>query len=61
MPLMKMTLYTEQQLTNIQTQFLVQQMQSQPQSFLRLGAISNRNFAPIIVQGNKSCKSCGGK
>ncbi len=61
MPTLKMNLYTQNQLTNIQTQFLAQQIQRQTQPLLRLGSKSNRNFLPLIVQGNKSCKSCGGK
>ncbi len=39
----------------------MQQQQGQTSYFMRLGATQNRNYSPLIVQGNKSCKSCGGK
>lgn len=61
MPTLKMKLYSQNELTNIQNQVLRQHFQYQPQSFLRLGSSTNRNFLPLQVQGNKSCKSCSGK
>ena len=61
MPAMKMNLYSQNQLSNTQIQYLTQQLQSQVQPLLRLGSTSNRNFMPLLIQGNKSCKSCSGK
>ena len=62
MPILKMNLYTQNQLTNIQSQYIIQQQQQeQTNYFMRLGATQNRNYSPLIVQGNKSCKSCGGR
>ena len=63
MPLMKMNLQTQRdvivsQSIYIQTQ-LGSQLQAQPT--LRLGSSINRSFLPLFIQGNKSCKSCGGK
>ena len=60
MPLLRMNLYTQNQLTNIQSQYITQQ-QGQTTHIMRLGATQNRNSTPLPVQGNKSCKSCGGK
>jgi hypothetical protein len=61
MPVLKMNLYSQNQLTNIQNKYIMQQQQGQTSYFMRLGATQNRNYSPLIVQGNKSCKSCGGK
>jgi len=61
MPSMKMNLYSQNQLSNSQIQYLTQQLQSHVQPLLRLGSTSNRNFMPLLIQGNKSCKSCSGK
>jgi hypothetical protein len=61
MPILRMNLFTQNQLTNIQTQYITQQQQGQTSYYMRLGATQNRNYAPLHVQGNKSCKSCGGK
>ena len=60
---MKMNLQTQRdvivsQSIYIQTQ-LGSQLQAQPT--LRLGSSINRSFLPLFIQGNKSCKSCGGK
>jgi hypothetical protein len=60
MPLLKMNLVTQSQLTYNQIQY-VQQVQQQTQPLLRLGSASNRNMLPLLITGNKSCKSCGGK
>ena len=61
MPVLKIKLYSQNELTNIQNQVLTQNFQYQPQSFLRLGCSTNRNFLSLKIQGNKSCKSCSGK
>ena len=61
MPILRMNLFTQNQLTNIQTRYISQQQQNQTIHFMRLGATQNRNSTPLPVQGNKSCKSCGGK
>jgi len=61
MPILRMNLFTQNQLTNIQTRYISQQQQGQTIHFMRLGATQNRNSTPLPVQGNKSCKSCGGK
>jgi hypothetical protein len=63
MPILRMNLFTQNQLTNIQSRYITQQQQNQNQTthFMRLGATQNRNSTPLPVQGNKSCKSCGGK
>ena len=60
MPLMKMNLVTQSQLVYNQIQ-QTQQMQQQTQPLLRLGSASNRNMLPLLISGNKSCKTCGGK
>uniref|UniRef100_A0A6C0CB51 Uncharacterized protein n=1 Tax=viral metagenome TaxID=1070528 RepID=A0A6C0CB51_9ZZZZ len=56
-----MNLFTQNKLTNIQSQYIAQQQQGQTTHVMRLGATQNRNSTPLPVQGNKSCKSCGGK
>jgi hypothetical protein len=61
MPILRMNLFTQNQLTNIQSQYVSQQQQSQTNHVMRLGATQYRNSTPLPVQGNKSCKSCGGK
>jgi hypothetical protein len=61
MPILRMNLYTQNQLTNIQSQYITQQVQGQTSYFMRLGATQNRTYAPLVVQGDKSCKSCGSK
>ncbi len=62
MPLLKMNLTTQSQLVYNQTQYMLQiQTQTQPQPLFRLGSTSNRNMLPLLVTGNKSCQSCGGK
>ena len=61
MPILRMNLYTQNQLTNIQSQYITQQTQRQTSYFMRLGATQNRQYSPLVVQGDKSCKSCGGK
>lgn len=61
MPILRMNLFTQNQLTNIQSQYITQQHQGQTTHYMRLGATQNRNSTPLPVQGNKSCKSCGGK
>ena len=61
MPILRMNLYTQNQLTNIQSQYITQQTQGQTSYFMRLGATQNRQYSPLVVQGDKSCKSCGGK
>ena len=60
---MKMSLYTQNTLINSQTQYFQNQLgfQNQPQPIMRLGSVNNRTFLPLLIQGNKSCKSCGGK
>ena len=58
MPLLKMNLVSQSQLTYNQIQQIKQQ---QTQPLLRLGSASNRNMMPLLITGNKSCKSCGGK
>jgi len=61
MPILRMNLFTQNQLTNIQSQYISQQQQGQATHVMRLGVTQNRNSTPLPVQGNKSCKSCGGK
>jgi hypothetical protein len=61
MPILRMNLYTQNQLTNIQSQYITQQVQGQTSYFMRLGATQNRRYAPLVVQGDKACKSCGSK
>jgi|UniRef100_A0A6C0DVB5 hypothetical protein len=60
MPILRMNLFTQNQLANIQNQYIAQQ-QGQTSNLIRLGATQNRNFLPLVLQGNKSCKTCGGK
>ena len=64
MPLLKMKLVSQSQLTYNQTQQQIQQQQiqqQQTQPLLRLGSVYNRNMMPLLITGNKSCKTCGGK
>lgn len=62
MPLIKMNLVSQTQLTYNQIQQIQRaQQQQQTQPLLRLGSTSNRNMMPLLITGNKSCKSCGGK
>ena len=64
MPLLKMKLVSQSQLTYNQTQQMQQiqqQQQQQTQPLLRLGSVYNRNMMPLLITGNKSCKTCGGK
>jgi hypothetical protein len=60
---MKMNLVTQSQqvFNQIQLQQAQAQTQTQKQSLLRLGSKSNRNFLPLLISGNKSCHTCGGK
>lgn len=60
MPLLKMSLVSQSQLTYNQIQ-QAQQVQQQAQPLLRLGSVSNRKMLPLLISGNKSCKTCGGK
>jgi hypothetical protein len=60
MPLLKMNLVSQSQLTYNQIQ-QVQQVQQKTQPLLRLGSVSNRKMLPLLITGNKSCKTCGGK
>jgi hypothetical protein len=48
---------------NNQTAYIQNQLGPyfQAQPILRLGSSTNRNFLPLYIQGNKYCKSCGGK
>jgi len=57
MPLLKMNLVSQNQLVYNQ----IQQTKHVQQPLLRLGSTSNRNFLPLLITGNKSCKTCGGK
>jgi len=41
--------------------FVFFQTQAQVQPLLRLGSVSNRNMMPLLITGNKSCRTCGGK
>ena len=59
MPLLKMNLVTQSQLVYNQVQYTQQRQQTQP--LIRLGSVYNRNMLPLLITGNKSCKSCGGK
>ena len=59
MPLLKMNLVTQSQLVYNQIQYAQQTQQTQP--LIRLGSVYNRNMLPLLITGNKSCKSCGGK
>jgi hypothetical protein len=62
MPLLRMNLTTQSQSAYNQTQYIQQiQAQAQPQPLFRLGSSTNRNMLPLLVTGNKSCQSCGGK
>lgn len=62
MPLLKMNLVSQSQLVYNQIQYMQQiQAQAQTQPLLRLGSISNRSFLPLVINGSKSCKTCGGK
>ena len=63
MPLMKMNLYTQRDIINNQSLYIQNQLgtQLQTQPVLRLGSSINRIFLPLFIQGNKNCKSCGGK
>jgi len=63
MPLMKMNLQTQNDVVNNQTAYIQNQLGPyfQAQPILRLGSSANRNFLPLYIQGNKYCKSCGGK
>jgi len=57
MPLLTMNLTRQSQLVYNQ----IQQTQTQTQSLFRLGSSTNRNIIPLLITGNKSCKTCGGK
>ena len=59
MPLLKMSLVTQSQLVHNQIQYTQQIQQTQP--LLRLGSVYNRNMLPLLITGNKSCNTCGGK
>ena len=62
MPLLKMNLVSQSQLTYNQIQQIQQQqIQQQTQPLLRLGSVYNRKMMPLLISGNKSCKTCGGK
>jgi hypothetical protein len=60
MPLLTMNLTRQSQLVYNQIQ-QTQQTQTQSQSLFRLGSSTNRNMIPLLITGNKSCKTCGGK
>jgi len=60
MPRLQMNLVTQSQLVYNQIQ-QIQQTQAQVQPLLRLGSVSNRNMMPLLITGNKSCRTCGGK
>ena len=61
MPLMKMNLQTQNDVVNNQAAYIQNQFGNITQPILRLGSSANRNFMPLFIQGNKYCKSCGGK
>lgn len=61
MPLLTMNLTRQSQLVYNQTQQTQTQTQSQSQSLFTLGSLVNRNMIPLLITGNKSCKTCGGK
>jgi len=62
MPLLTMNLTRQSQLVYNQIQQTqTQQTQTQSQSLFRLGSSINRNMIPLLITGNKSCKTCGGK
>lgn len=60
---MKMNLQTQRDVIVSQSIYIQRQLgsQLQAQPTLRLGSSINRSFLPLFIQGNKSCKSCGGK
>jgi hypothetical protein len=62
---MKMNLQTQNTIITNQSQYIQRQLgyqsQLQTQPILRLGSSINRTFLPLLIQGNKYCKSCGGK
>lgn len=60
MPVLKMNLVSQSQLVYNQIQ-QTRRVQQQQQPLLRLGSVSNRNLLPLLITGNKSCKTCGGK
>jgi len=59
MPLLRMNLTTQSQL--VSNQIVQAQQIQQTHSLFRLGSTSNRNMMPLLITGNKSCQSCGGK
>ena len=65
MPLLTMNLTRQSQLVYNQIQQTqqtqTQTQQTQTQSIFRLGSSTNRNMIPLLITGNKSCKTCGGK
>jgi hypothetical protein len=63
MPLLTMNLTRQSQLVynQIQQTQTQTQTQTQSQSLFRLGSSTNRNMIPLLITGNKSCKTCGGK
>jgi hypothetical protein len=62
MPLLTMNLTRQSQLVYNQTQQTQQtQTLTQSQSLFTLGSLVNRNMIPLLITGNKSCKTCGGK
>ena len=63
MPLLTMNLTRQSQLVynQVQQTQTQTQTQTQSQSIFRLGSSINRNMIPLLVTGNKSCKTCGGK
>jgi hypothetical protein len=61
MPLLTMNLTRQSQLVYNQIQQTQIQTQTQTQSLFRLGSSTNRNMIPLLITGNKSCKTCGGK
>jgi hypothetical protein len=60
---MKMNLQTQNDVIASQSIYIQNRLglQFQAQPVIRLGSSINRNFLPLFIQGNKSCKSCGGK
>ena len=60
---MKMNLQTQRDVIVNQSIYIQSRLggQLQAQPTLRLGSSANRSFLPLFIQGNKSCKSCGGK
>lgn len=61
MPLLTMNLTRQSQLVYNQTQQTQTQTLTQSQSLFTLGSLVNRNMIPLLITGNKSCKTCGGK